>query len=64
MCTQHWHICSLLPCLRAGQGYRGRGRGRGRGFDDPDDIKYIKTLKGHTSQITAVVINPATGEVG
>ena len=47
----------------------GRGRGRGRGgrtgsqFSDPEDVKFLKTLKGHTKKVTAVAINPDDQQV-
>ena len=43
-----------------------RGRG-GRGpprFQDPQDIQFIKALKGHEKQVTALLIDEANNQVG
>lgn len=41
-----------------------RGRGRGRvGFDDPDDVKFIRILRGHADGVCALVVNEAAGQV-
>ena len=45
---------------------RGRGRGRERAprkFNDPDDIQFLKILKGHEAQVTAAVLDAATSQV-
>ena len=32
-------------------------------FNDPDDIQFLKTLKGHEAQVTAAVLDPASNQV-
>lgn len=51
--------------LRAGRG-RGRGRAAGRGplqYPDPEDIKFLKVMKGHTKKVAAITINPEAQQV-
>eukprot|EP00208_Stichococcus_sp_RCC1054_P002296 CAMPEP_0206138416 /NCGR_PEP_ID=MMETSP1473-20131121/3309_1 /ASSEMBLY_ACC=CAM_ASM_001109 /TAXON_ID=1461547 /ORGANISM="Stichococcus sp, Strain RCC1054" /LENGTH=420 /DNA_ID=CAMNT_0053531851 /DNA_START=427 /DNA_END=1689 /DNA_ORIENTATION=+ len=43
-----------------GGGGRGRGRGRGRAvtkFNDPEDIQFLKSLKGHTDSVTCAALD-------
>ena len=45
---------------------RGRGRAAGRGplhFPDPEDIKFLKVMKGHTKKVTSIAINPDAQQV-
>ena len=54
----------LRPSIPAG-GARGAARGAGRGrakFNDPEDIQFIKILKGHERQITALLIDAANNQ--
>lgn len=49
----------------AGRG-RGRGRAAGRGplhFPDPEDIKFLKVMKGHTKKVTSIALNPDAQQV-
>ena len=51
--------------MLAGQG-RGRGWAAGRGplhFPDPEDIKFLKVMKGHTRKVTSIAINPDAQQV-
>ena len=51
--------------LRTAGAARGAGRGAGRGrakFNDPEDIQFIKILKGHDRQITALLIDAANNQ--
>jgi hypothetical protein len=59
--------CSAVGALISTTGPgRGRGRGRERAprkFNDPDDIQFLKILKGHEAQVTAAVLDAATSQV-
>ena len=57
-------VVDTTPSSPAG-GARGAGRGAGRGrakFNDPEDIQFIKILKGHDRQITALLIDAANNQ--
>ncbi len=64
--TKKRHSCvGYKAQLRAGRG-RGRGRAAGRGFSqfpDPEDIKFLKVMKGHTKKVTAITINSEAQQV-
>lgn len=50
----------------AGGGGRGRGRGRGRAaakFNDPEDIQFVRSLKGHTDSVTCAALDLALDQV-
>ena len=59
--------CSAVAAMISTTGpARGRGRGRERAprkFNDPDDIQFLKILKGHEAQVTAAVLDAATSQV-
>ena len=47
----------------AAGGVRGRGgRGAPPRFQDPEDIQFIKALKGHERQVTALLIDAANNQ--
>ncbi|DBA65769.1 TPA: hypothetical protein ACH3X2_002809 [Trebouxia sp. C0005] len=55
---------------RQAWGGRGRGRGRGRAagrgplqYPDPEDIKFLKVMKGHTKKVAAITINPEAQQI-
>ncbi|KAL3132561.1 hypothetical protein ABBQ32_009100 [Trebouxia sp. C0010 RCD-2024] len=55
---------------RQAWGGRGRGRGRGRAagrgplhFPDPEDIKFLKVMKGHTKKVTSIALNPDAQQI-
>jgi len=53
------------PLSSPAGGARGAARGAGRGrakFNDPEDIQFIKILKGHERQITALLIDAANNQ--
>lgn len=52
----------MLPTGGARVGGRGAGRGKAK-FNDPEDIQFIKSLKGHDRQITALLIDAANNQV-
>ncbi len=48
---------------RATRGSRGRGGragGRGLVFDDPEDVEFLRALKGHSKQINALAVDHAS----
>ena len=56
-----WCQPGLWPSGGARAGGRGAGRGKAK-FNDPDDIQFIKILKGHDRQITALLIDAANNQ--
>ena len=63
-CTPGFKVSDKITAF-AGRG-RARGRGRGGGqsyFPDPEDIKFLKVMKGHSKKVTSIAINPDAKQV-
>ena len=45
---------------RGGRGRGGRAGGRTIVFDDPEDIEFMRALKGHSKQINALAVDHST----
>ena len=63
MIAKNWGISPCGFVWYVGAPYRGRGRGRGRGFQDPDDVKYLKNMRGHQDGVTTMIFDEASGKV-
>ena len=63
--TRFMFSCLTVARTDIGRG-RGRGRAAGRGplyFPDPDDIKFLKVMKGHSKKVTCIAVNPDAQQV-
>lgn len=56
-------IAEVSIDIHVGGRYQSQGRGRGRGFDDPEDIQFCRMLRGHTSGVTAILVDQSSGQV-